>query len=76
MVEKFLNPYKLYLQKRNGLNFKIDKGDESEVEMQIFKLMNQIKLVETFSQMIYTLGRYFPNYEFATDFNIIIAKDV
>ena len=44
--------------------------------MRLFKLINQIKMVGTFSQIIYTFGRYYPHYQFIIDFDIIIAKDV
>lgn len=44
--------------------------------MKVFKLINQIKMVGTFSQIIFIFGRYYPHCEFIIDFNILIAKDV
>jgi hypothetical protein len=68
--KKLINPYKLYLMKRCQFLPK-----KSQAIDKMYQLMNLIQAATGFSEIIYTLGRYYSNvYPFATDFNIILGN--
>ena len=48
-----IKPYKAYLLKRNKLNLK-----EMEPEIHCFALINMLKSALSFTNILYTLGRY------------------
>lgn len=68
-------PYRLYLQKRVTLDFYDTAASESEAK--VYQLLNLINLGTSFTEMIYTIGRYYvKEYEHVIDFNIVLAADI
>ena len=68
--KKLINPYKLYLMKRCQFLPK-----KSQTIDKMYQLMNLIQAATGFSEIIYTLGRYYSKvYPFAADFNIILGN--
>ena len=74
-VDKFFNsklikPYRIYLMKRCQYCPK----DSSQLD-RMYQLFNIIQTGTSFSEIIYTLGRYYHLiYPFAVDFNIVLGK--
>lgn len=65
-------PYKSYLLKRNVLHLK-----EIEPRFHNFAIINLLKLALSFTNIIFTIGRYlFKTNSFLVDFNIIMARDL
>jgi hypothetical protein len=52
LSEKLIVPYKLYLQKRNMLNF---LNNENE----LYQIVNLIRSALAFTDVVFILGRYF-----------------
>ena len=68
-----MQPYRLYLQRRAA-----DLRDERERgELRAYQLLNLINLATSFSDVIYTLGRYYlDRFSWAVDFNILMGADL
>lgn len=68
-----MQPYRLYLQRRAA-----DLRDERERgELRAYQLLNLINLATSFSDVIYTLGRYYlDRFGWAVDFNILMGADL
>lgn len=70
LKSKLVKPYKLYLMKRCQF---LPKKSENRDKM--YQLMNLIQAGTGFSEILYTLGRYYSKvYPFAADFNIVLGN--
>lgn len=68
--KKLINPYKLYLMKR--CQFLPKRGHSID---KMYQLINLIQTGTVFSDILYTLGRYYSRkYPFSIDFNITLGK--
>jgi hypothetical protein len=68
-------PYRLYLQKRVTIDFYDTSSNQCEAK--VYQLLNLINLGTSFTEMIYTIGRYYvKEYEHVIDFNIVLAADI
>ena len=69
--EKLIEPYKMYIYKRSCGQITVDK-----VEYEIYALINLLMFGTSFSDTIFTLGRYiFKENRCVRDFNVVMAKD-
>lgn len=78
LEKKLLLPYKLFLQKRavSQINVFYAKSN-TESEVRVYQLINLLNMGTSFTDIIYTFGRYYiTEYGCAVDFNISIGADL
>lgn len=72
IYERFVNPYKLYLQKRNLFGCAAHSSEDEN-----YQLINLIRNGLSFTDIIFTIGRYlYKDNKFLGDFVTVIAKDL
>jgi hypothetical protein len=72
LITRLINPYKLYLMKRCQFLPK-----KSSLRDKMYQLINLIHAGICFSDIIYTLGRYYiKKYPFTIDFNIVLGTKI
>ena len=78
LEKKLLLPYKLFLQKRAVSKINVFYAKSSaESEVRVYQLINLLTMGTSFTDIIYTFGRYYiQEYGCAVDFNISIGADL
>lgn len=78
LVVKLLEPYRLYLQRRVLIHSgDLEGGRKIEREGRVYQLLNLLHLGTSFSDIIYTFGRYYmDSFACVVDFNIILGADL
>ena len=73
-----MEPYRLYLQRRILLySGELPFTTREQKQARVYQLLNVINIATSFSDIIYTFGRYYmEKFTFIIDFNIILGADL